>query len=132
MPSARNCEVRAGEIVSLAKEWLGEDSRQRIREAIAVIESCGVAAFAQTAKRFTREVGLLAVHRNNFDTGTGEEGIEMAETLGAESRFDHDRSFDQGRCGDVPDICAFERFNQRTALGFIPQDRNKGRSIHDH
>ncbi len=63
------------EIIPLTQEWFPKKDCKCVREAVAVIECRPMTSFAETAESPARDLALLGVHRNGFDTCPGRQAI---------------------------------------------------------
>src|SRR5262245_25296470 len=85
------------EIVALEQQWFLARGRQRIGEAIAIIEPGRMPAPAEAPPRAARQVGLLGVHSNDLDLRAVQPQIEFPTSGIAKARLDYDGRFEE--CG---------------------------------
>jgi hypothetical protein len=88
MTSGTGLHIRLCEIVALEQQWFIARGRQRVGEAVAIVESGRMAAPAETPPGAARQVGLLGVHPEDFDLRPVQPQIEFPTAGIAKTRLD--------------------------------------------
>src|SRR5882724_7234404 len=89
-------------------------------------------SLAEAAKGRARQVCLPGVHGNQFDTGAGDESVQITQSVGAISRLDDNRGLDKTRDGHSSQVGGLDCLKETTALGLPLQDCQDCGSIDHH
>jgi hypothetical protein len=113
---------------SQRKFWaFGEDrfsgnSGKRVREAIAKIESGGMAALSELAIGHASAIGLSGVDSDDLNTGFMKEQIEFASFGQAAARFENDPGFDCRRRREKLLMIAGNELKEARALRLVAEN----------
>jgi hypothetical protein len=95
-PSCR-FDVGAREIIPLEQQRFIARPRQGIREAVAIIQSRRMPAFAEASPGKPGDGDLVGIDSNDLNAGFMEPKIELRATDLTEARLDDDGEFKNGR-----------------------------------
>jgi len=101
-----------------AEQGLSKGDGGCVREAIAVIESGAMTSLAEAAESRPGQLPLLRIHRDQLDTGPGNESVQITQTFHSVSRLDHHRSLDKTRHGHASRVGGLNGLKEMTPLGF--------------
>lgn len=76
----------------------------------------------ETAEGAARGLGLLDIHRNQFNTGQPNKAIQVTETFPPISRLDHHRSLNKRRDRHAPGIGSINRIDKRAVFRLALQN----------
>jgi len=120
------------EIIPFEEEWLSHCDRERVREAVAVIQAGAMPSLSKPAECAARQFAVFCVYWYEFDACPADEVIEIAQPFGAVSRLDDDGDLDERGNGHPANVSGLDGFDEGTPFAFALEDGNKGRRVDDH
>jgi hypothetical protein len=105
------------EVIPLEEERLSRRNRERIREAVAVVQVCAVPSLSEAAERAARHLAMFRIDWNEIDAGPADEVIQVTQSFGAVSRLDDDRDLDERGDGHQPSISGLDGFDKARRSG---------------
>ena len=73
--------VGMDEIVSFEEERLSRQHRERVREAVAIIQSRAMSSLSKAAERAPRQLAVFRVDWHELDACPADEVIQVAQSL---------------------------------------------------
>ena len=119
-------DVGPAEIVSFEQERLARHPRQRVGEAVAEIQPCRKAAFAEIMESLSRQMRLLNCDGLDHDSSPPEEHVALAKGLGSGLTFDNNGEFDEVGGADQAAIRVMDSL--RVEVGFRLAEEDGGQS----
>jgi len=119
--------VGATKVLTFEEQRLVGGPRKSIGEAIAEIETGGVASLAEVGEALPGKEGLLLRDRLDCDSCATEERVALADTAIACLSFHDDRDFNKICSGDAQRAGFADGFRVKRCIGFGEQDgKNSG------
>ena len=119
------------EVVPFEKERLSGRDRERVREAVAVVQAGAMPSFSESAERAARHLAVFRVDWYDLDSCSPDEVIQVTQSFGAVSRLDDDGDLDERGDRHQARIGGLNGFDEGTPFGFALQDGNKCGCVDD-
>ena len=120
------------EVVTRKEQRFVQCNRERIAEAIAIVQPSGVSPFAKAAERRSGNFGMVGSYRNDLHGEAVQKDIELPLAGISVSSLHDDPSFDHGRSCDPAYQVPLQRRYETRRLALIPEQRKNSRRIQDH
>jgi hypothetical protein len=127
-----HCDVCMHEVVPFAQERLSGRNRERVRKAVAIIQTCAMPPLSESAERAARHLAVFDGNWNKFDARPADEVIQVAQSFGAVSRLDDDGDLEEGGNGHEARISGLDGFDEGTPFGLASQDGNESGRVDHH
>ena len=112
-------DVRLGEVVPFEEKSLSPNLGERVRKAVSKIQPCGVTSFPELAERLPRGVCLFDINVDKLDFSRAEKQVSISKTIGSETRFNNDRSLNEGGGRYADGLGGLDGFVELAAIGLI-------------
>src|SRR5260221_13077660 len=131
-PLGLTLHVGLAEVITFEQQDLVAGDRQRVGEAVAIVEASGMTALAETAPGAARRIGLIEIDWHDLDLRALQPQIELA-TAGVAQACLHDHRRFEPRAGrHQSDIVIGDATFQKISAWLIEQDRGDGRAVDHH
>ena len=112
-------DVRLGEVVAFEEKSLAPNLGECVRKAVSKTQPCGVTSFPKLAERLPRGVCLFDIDIDELDFSQVEKQVEISNTIGSETRFENDRSLNEGSSRYADGVSGLDGLVELAALRLI-------------